>query len=631
MPMVLAPAIAAAGVTGSLAIPGIGSITYASIAAYGISLGATVGSSLLLRSLQHRQHQNNQITVRQALTPRVRGYGRVKMGGAMFYSGANRTLVQGIVFCEGPIDGFEEVWLNDKKCPYTPGTYFTFGGWNWTNYVTVNLGRGVVPQSVSPAFASAGHYWWDSTHQLNGLAYAVLTCNLPSNATKNFTNTYQNGVPAVRVVARLLQVYDPRNGQTYWSDNPALCIRDFLTSSRGYNIPASRINDASFIAFANICDQQVPNTNAPSGYENRYSFWGTYTLDEEPRAVLERLLASCDGEIIQFPDGTVGIRGGQWDAPTVTISDAIILSYEVQQGNDKLSAFNQYRIRYIDSSYWGDYQVIEGYTWDDTAAQTASGQVLPRDFDGTFCASYMQARRLAKIAMHKNNPQWLLTIHTTLAGLDALGERIVTVVIAELGINTTFFVSKFEIDGDFKGCTLTLASLDSSAYEWNTSEEASSTTNPEPGNLSYTIPTVTGLSLSVIRTIVSGAQTGVQVAAQVTPPADLTYSLLTQISGDGGSTWVDMTPTGAWSSISGLLTDTVTYKVRAALQSSPGVVGPYATQTITLLPSALGPVASALAAGTNVDLGLASASVTESDDFGLASDGSLSQIDLGLA
>lgn len=55
------------------------------------------------------------------------------------------------------------------------------------------------------------------------------------------------------------------------------------------------------------------------------------------------------------------------------------------------------------------------------------------------------------------------------------------------------------------------------------------------------------------------------------------------------------------------------------------------TYTPTGAGQALGPVAQALAVGTNLDYGLASAGVNESDDFGLASVASTATIDLGLA
>jgi len=628
MPVAIAPVIAAAGVTGSLAIPGIGSVAYASIAAYGISLGATVGTGLLLQSRQHRSSSDSQITIRQSTPARVRGYGRAKLGGALFYMGANRVLVQGIAFCEGPIDTYEEIWLNDKQLSSGYGALFAFAGYSWGNNVQVDLQLGAIDQAVSPAFAEAGHTWWDGSHQLKGVAYGVLRCYLPSNATKNFSSTYQNGVPALRVVAKLAQIYDPRSGVTAWSDNPALCIRDYLTHADGFMIDASMIDDGTFRGFADLCDESVPNSEADGGTEKRYRFWGTYTYDQAPTDVLKMLLATCDGEIYMTAAGKIGIRGGQWEAPTVTITDEMVLSYEAVQGVDPFDRVNQYRIRYLDATYWGDWQTIEGDPWDDTAAQSAWGTVIPQDFDGTRCASYMQARRLAKIAMHKSQPAWTLTITTNMGALDALGERVVTVILSELSINATFFVQRFEIDGSLQTCTLTLSSLDASAYEWSSDEEADSGAATAPGDLSWTVPAVTGLTLTAIRTAVAGQVSTVQIEASITPPADQSYGLILQISADGGSTWTDMTATDQWAGISSALADNATYEVRAALTSSASIIGAYASATMTLQPVVLGPIASALSQGTAENYGDLG-TVTTQDDWGAVTD-QAAVIDLGV-
>ncbi|PNG26998.1 hypothetical protein [Methylocella silvestris] len=630
MPMVIAPALVAAGVSGGIAIGGT-IVSFASIAAYGVSLGATMGANLLLRSLEKRKATSNQqITVRQAITARVRGYGRAKMGGAMFYMGATRTLAQGFIFCEGPIDAYEEVWLADKKIIYTEGSNFCFAGWSWTNYVMVDLQIGAVGQSRNPAFDHIDHYWWDGTHQNQGLANAVMRCYLPNNAETNFTKTYQNGVPALRVVARLSLVYDPRSGATEWSDNPGLCIRDYLTSSRGFNIPASRINDASFMAFATMCDILVANTQETGGHEQRYRVWMTYTLDEQPSDVLRRLLASCDGEIYPLPDGTIGIRGGVWEDPTVTITDDMILGYEVQTGRDKLSAFNQLRIRYTAKN--NDYQVQEGGAWNDTAAQTESGQIIPQDFDGTMCASYMQARRLAKIAMHKGNPQWLLTLTTSMAGLNALGERIIRCKLDDLGIDATFYVQKFEIAGDLKSCSMTLASLNSDAYEWTTSEEYWSPPPATDAEDGFTIPVPTGLALHIVQLQLGSNLIAFEIGASVTAPDDASFGALFQISLDGGVTWADMSPDGVWSANSGIIASETACQVQAAFKASASNIGTFCPPvSITTPGGSLGPVALALSEGANQDYGLASAAATISDDFGLASVASIASIDLGLA
>ena len=53
------------------------------------------------------------------------------------------------------------------------------------------------------------------------------------------------------------KVFDPRTGLTSFSSNPALCIRDYLLSDYGLGAALDEIDEASFIAAANLCDEPV--------------------------------------------------------------------------------------------------------------------------------------------------------------------------------------------------------------------------------------------------------------------------------------------------------------------------------------------------------------------------------------
>ncbi|SDZ82632.1 hypothetical protein [Nitrosospira multiformis] len=53
------------------------------------------------------------------------------------------------------------------------------------------------------------------------------------------------------------KLYDPRTGETKWSQNPALVIYDYLTSEM-CGVPASDIPLSNIIRAANVCDEQVP-------------------------------------------------------------------------------------------------------------------------------------------------------------------------------------------------------------------------------------------------------------------------------------------------------------------------------------------------------------------------------------
>ena len=108
----------------------------------------------------------------------------------------------------------------------------------------------------------------ESTQPFPGLAAAIPSWN--SNCLqrgcakvhvtlKYDVKVYPNGCPgsiAFDVTGR--SIYDPRSSTTAYSDNPALCIRDFLIDQKfGLGVNAATIDDSYTIAAANICDEMV--------------------------------------------------------------------------------------------------------------------------------------------------------------------------------------------------------------------------------------------------------------------------------------------------------------------------------------------------------------------------------------
>ena len=51
------------------------------------------------------------------------------------------------------------------------------------------------------------------------------------------------------------KLFDPRDDTTAWSDNPALCVRDYLTNSDyGLGEAAANIDDDQVEIAADVCD-----------------------------------------------------------------------------------------------------------------------------------------------------------------------------------------------------------------------------------------------------------------------------------------------------------------------------------------------------------------------------------------
>lgn len=567
MPVFLIPAIASVlPAIGPIALAGAAagyaatSYAIATVLAYAVTTAATLGASFLLNQPKKQKGDPQQVSVKQSLPARTRSYGRVKIAGAYaFHETYLGSLYQIHVHGEGEWDGIDEWWLNDKNTGIVTAGGGPVASLPWGSNVRIETHLGTAAQATSPemlaAFGSSGV--WTADHRLAGLAYSVLI--LGAVKEKVFSKVYPNGVPALRVVARTSRVYDPRTATVGFSENPALCTRDFLTHPRGFAIPPEMIDDASFSAFADVCDQPVALT--AGGTEPRYRVGFTYDLTQEPREVLRTLLAAADAEIYPTADGKVGIRGGAWEEPTVTLDERHILSYRYSSGNDRLAAFNRLKLTFTHRE--ADYQPVEIDPWEDLDSQAEVG-VLQQDLTLQQVPSFTQCRRLGKIFTAKSNPRHRLMLRTNLAGILALGERVVRIKLDELDIDEPFFIEKFEMAGDLSGCDLQLASLSSAAYAWTTAEEGAAPIAPPDSTVAAVAPVPTGLTLTILRSAPSLGSFLASVRATVDPIPGSPWATIGRYRRLGSATWSDMTEDGDWSALTGVLDDGAVYEFQMA-------------------------------------------------------------------
>lgn len=469
-----------------------------------------------------------QATLNQSAGARIRGYGRAKLGGTRaFWESAGGQLVQAVMVHSGEIDAFEEWWIGDRLVAVNgSGSVVTdpFTGW-----VRLEWFRGTATQTASTTLTAAFPSVWTPAHRLRGIAYFI--AEFASPAPEVYQQIFPQGSNTqLRTVARLTRVYDPRSGLTAWSDNPALCILDYLTHPDGYRRSLDDVDIPSFIAFANICDEPV--TLAAGGTEKRYRLWGIYSLTDDPQDVLNKMRATCDAEFYQTASGKIAIRGGKWAPPTVTIRDSDILGHSMEQGNNRFAAFNDLKVLYTSPSH--DYQTTEATAWEDSADQAERG-VLTSDLHLDMVPSATQARRLAKIHIAKSNPRWKGTIVANLSALDALGERTVRVVLPELGIDDAFFVAGFSIRPDLTGVEISVMSISEESYTWSPAEEGESPPPPQDTRPDLALPVPEILSLEQ-----DDREDSPYVEVAVAEPGRTGLTLQAQIRIGAGSVWQPM-------------------------------------------------------------------------------------------
>lgn len=497
-----------------------------------------------------------QATLNQSTGPRIRGYGRAKLGGTRaFWDSRDAVLWQIVMAHSGQIDAFEQFYVGDTAVEVRSSDNEVITP-PFAGYMNIVGHDGSDGQSADSAMMA---YWpgiWTDAHRLRGIAnFRVLFRSPPAESYQAvFPEGYNT---SVRCVCRLSRVWDPRDvtqlpsdASTWkWSDNAALCILDYLRHVDGYNRNLTDIDVGSFIAMADLCDEPVPL--ADGGTEPRYRLWGVYGLTDDPQDVLAKMRATCDAEFYQTATGQIAIRGGKWEAPTVTIRDADILGHSMEQGNNRFSAFNELKILYTSPAH--DYQTMEAAAWEDLSDQADRG-VLASSLTLDMVPSPTQARRLAKIHIAKSNPAWKGTTAANLSALDALGERSARLVLPELDIDDAFYLAGFSIRPDLTGVELGVMSISEAAYTWSTEEEGQSPAIPEDTRPDQTFPVPVGLELS---------KASSRITASVDDPNRDDLDLQVQYRAGAGSLWLEMQVNpGALTGITPTLVNG-TYQVRA--------------------------------------------------------------------
>ena len=220
-------------------------------AATAFAIGA--GLSLVSRALMPSPNLGaamggRSITTREAAQSRKIVYGRARIGGNIVYlesTGTDNKYLWLVIAVAGhEIDAYEEVWFNDVKI-WDAGNFV--GGWG--NYVSIGFHKG--DQTTADSALNAASTKWTSDHKLLDTAYMVVKLTYD-------IDQFANGLPNISTVIRGKKVLNPATSTTAWSQNPALCVYDYLRDTKyGLGESVSNILTSSVTAAATVCDETV--------------------------------------------------------------------------------------------------------------------------------------------------------------------------------------------------------------------------------------------------------------------------------------------------------------------------------------------------------------------------------------
>lgn len=429
----LAPVFGATALTGS-ALASLAATTFATtLVASGVGMLTSKGIEAGTGNFGAKFAARNSSAPRQII------YGKTRVGGTIVHietAGTDNHMLHMVVAVAGhEVEAIETVRLNDIDLTSTTSTIngetvHTVTNADYTNTengfaftsgrlirFTKNLGADDQTAdnfAVQSLAATSGSI--TSNHRFRGIAYVYL--QMVFDAEK-----FGGGLPAVSFVVKGKKVFDPRNSQTAWSDNPALCIRDYLTDTRyGLKATSTEINDTTsaggFASAANICDQTVTLSDG-SSTETRYTANGFTNMSANGEGIIEALLSSCGGKM-SYTNGKFNLFAGTGQTPSLTITDddllqPVAISTKPQTGD----MYNTVKGIYVDAD--SDYQGTESPVYQDSTflaadtptSESSANYVKTLEVQFPFTTSETMAQRLQRIALNGNRQTTQINLLTT--------------------------------------------------------------------------------------------------------------------------------------------------------------------------------------------------------------------------
>lgn len=570
--------------------------TVYAVAYYGTQLAITVGASVAAQKLAEAalpDPEAAKASLKQPIPPRIRGYGRRRIGGSFLLWEAQANYGYDVVAIHhGRIEGYDELWLFDRKLTFVGGGLggwvvgtTEYGGGGKNDLIHVDTRLGAVPETpYGPMVAALGAGGvWTEDHRCDGIA--TIGADYHHAKKENLIADFPNGLLLQwSAVARLAPAWDPRDsGQSRadpasWPTSPrnlALQILDFLWNAPGgmrldYETTIAPALD-HWIGEADICDEDVPLK--AGGTEKRY--WGSlyYALPGDPQDTLDKMLAACDGRLTTDAAGVVRLWVGKVRAPTVHLTDADIADYDIQMDAAAYDVVNEIVPTYVSEAHGWTMQ--EATPWRSAADVAARGKGMSKPLPLEAVNSSALSQRLAK----REGLRQLVEIRGSLVGrlscLRALGHRWVALTLDELGIDGLVIEIQKGAKASWGAASVVLpfAAVPEGIDDWDAGTEEDATLAPPRPDADALTPPVLTSATPFTQSL--GGSDGVRLALVGSGPDrdDLTWTSQTRAVGD--ESWapaevVDETPGAGFSGASGFVASVAALEVRIGYETGGG-------------------------------------------------------------
>jgi hypothetical protein len=483
-----------------------------------IALLSLVSKALAPKIDLQQTAQNKSLTFKSAIGPQGFVYGQDLLSGPLLFAqvtGENNEFLHRVVALTGrEIDSFvsfrfddEDIAIGDSPLTGIAAIPGTVAAGKWQDVVYIDARTGTDTQTVFTQLNTdiAGN--WTSAHRGRGWSMIYTKMTLDPNKP----DAFQTGAPQnLKAIVKGHKIYDPRKDSTRvidsttspattgtgthrfndrttweWSDNPALCLADWLAwDIVGLGEPDTRIDWELVAAAADKCDELVviPPAASPSNTQKRYTCNLTFYSDQERGGVKQILEESMLGRCI-FSQGQWRMWAGAAYPATITLSEANLAGkFQLEAGTPSKERYNRVVGKYVDPDR--DYQAVAYPEQLNGTWAIDDGGDKPKTFDFNACNNTYEAQRNAIIRLCQSRNQRIVVFEGNWSCFQIQPGRTVNVDFAELSWASPaekFLVTEWALRPDGTGVDLTL--IEETDACWNDPAVGDYTTRTPTGPL----------------------------------------------------------------------------------------------------------------------------------------------------
>ncbi len=327
---------------------------------------------------------------------------------------------------------------------------------------------------------------WTANHRLRGCAYAVVELTYSQEI-------FPNGVPNFSADLNGADtVLDTRTSTTGYSQNPAMLARWYALHPMGGRRTTAQLDEASFIAAANVCDSSV---NYGAGATALYQAGYVAKAGQVPAEVLDELTEAMAGRW-GYTQGRVRVRAGAVATSVAAITSDWLLTRQMstRARRPRSELRNVLQGTFADSD--NEFQVLQFARVVDGPAVTADGGELVGEVEFPAISRNGQAQQVAACMLRYERQALTVSLTLKMRAYPLQLFDVVSITIADLGWSSKLFEvidRAFTLGG---GVQVTFKEIDSSIFAFGTSfpinDPALNTLLPDPRSVpTVGLPTVT--------------------------------------------------------------------------------------------------------------------------------------------